>query len=97
MPCRIKTEIAKYGDDIIELYEFPGRMGGNHKECGYTLTIKSVGTYNVIHCGACGLRIKFPSHIKDIKSLKRFLVDGDDTKEKTPTRFELMDVEDENT
>lgn len=94
MACRVLTAEIRYEGDTLDLYEHPsGKLAGSHAVCNYTFNIKSIGKYNVIFCPSCGLRIKFPSHIKKLEDLERFLVNDDDTKEKTPTRFDLMDMD----
>lgn len=80
-----KTEIrVANGEDVISISEFGSwsfarnRLEGHqiqtgeHMSCKGTLNIKHLDKYGVIHCHACGLRLKFPVDIKDGESMKKY-------------------------
>lgn len=60
-------------DEVIEGYKI---QTGTHVECGGTLTIINTKRYKVLHCHACGLRLKFPVEIGDGATLKRYFENG---------------------
>lgn len=95
MLFKIKTAEAKHGEDVIELSQYPTGIGANHKFCGYTLHVRNTGSYNVLFCAACGLRIKYPTNITKIEDLKKFLEHGVEYEGATgeSNRFDLLDME----
>ena len=72
------------GEDMIEVSQFGSwseqkqevrglqMQTGKHLYCGATLTIKRMPRYGVIHCHACGLRLKFPDTINNVDDLKKY-------------------------
>ena len=91
----LESEEIQIKDDVIIVSGFSGKLrSAEHKNCSRgTGNFYSIGSYNVICCGRCYLRVKFPSYIKTQKQLKDYFENKDYEK---PDRFELLDFEEEN-
>jgi len=80
-------------DDFIEVSGFKEELKfARHKCCDSSMDIHFIGSYNVMCCRTCYLRVKFPAYIKTLKRLKDYFEDKSYEK---PDRFDLLNFEEE--